>query len=329
MTKKLFYFLCCFFMLNTHAMALELKIGVLAPEGTNWANNMREMANKIKEETDGAVTLRIYFGGAQGDEPDVLRKIRIGQLQGGVFTGKTLGDINGDVRVLEIPFTFEGNREKAWNAVEALSGQLNQGFTERGFVNLGFFELGMVYFVSQKENPNLRSLQGLKIWQWEGDQLVSAMIDTMGLVSVPLPLPDVLSSLSTGIIEAAYGPPLGILSLQWNTRVNYLVDFPIAYSVGAMLIDQRSWRRISEENREKILRISNEYIAKVNEANIQDNKDALTAMKSSGVKFLSFPEGDIEHGHTYREKMIKKLRGKLFSKEIYQALNSHLETKSE
>lgn len=325
MLKKMFFGLFIFlFLLSFDAYTQELKIGVLAPEGTNWANLMTDMSNEIKEQTNGNVELKFYFGGSQGDEPDVLRKIRIGQLQGGVFTGKTLGDINGDVRALELPFTFGGDHEKAWSVLVKLELSFNKAFSERGFVNLGFFELGMVYFVSQQENKNLEALKGLRIWQWEGDPLVSAMIKSMGLISVPLPLPDVLSSLSTGIIQAAYGPPLGILSLQWSTRVNYLVDFPIAYSLGAMLIDQNSWNRISEENRAKVSEISDKYMAKINQANRKDNQDAMRAMIASGVEKIQFPKEDIEYGSELREKMVKKLKGNLFSKEIYNELTLYL-----
>ena len=114
--------------------------------------------------------------------------------------------------------------------------------------NLGFFEIGNVYFVSQKKTDSLKSMMGVKIWSWEGDELVSTMIESMKFVSVPLPLPDVLSSLSTGIIEAAYAPPLGILSLQWNTKIKYLIDFPTAFSIGALLISKKSWDKISAKD---------------------------------------------------------------------------------
>ena len=310
------------FTLNLHA--LTIKVGVLAPEGTNWAKNLKKMANEIKKATNKKVKFKIYYGGSQGDEHDVLRKIRVGQLHGGVFTGKTLGDISGDVRVVEIPFVFEGDRAKAWSTVEELSGFFNQGFDKAGFKNIGFFELGMVYFVSQTKTPNLDSLKGLKIWSWEGDKIVSTMIESMGLVSVPLPLPDVLSSLSTGIIQAAYAPPLGMIALQWNTKVKYLVDFPIAYSVGAFLVSDKVWAKVSPEHQKKINEISDRYMKLINEANIKDNKDALKAIKATGVEFLSFPEADVQKAKKLKEEISTKLKGKLFSPEALNKLNKAL-----
>jgi len=312
------------FLFSSPSRALSIKVGVLAPEGTSWAKNLKEMASEIETATNKRIKLKIYFGGAQGDEPDVLRKVRIGQLHGGIFTGKTLGEINGDVRIMELPFTFYENREKALKTMLTLAPFFNQGFEKKKFHNLGFFELGLVYFVSKKKTESLDSLKGVKIWSWEGDPIVEAMISEMGLVSVPLPLPDVLSSLSTGIIEAAYAPPLGIIALQWNTKINYLLDFPLSYSTGAFLVDQTTWKKIDPADQKLVSDISAKFITQVNSLNAKDNVDALEAMKALGVEFIKFSDKDLKVAQGLRVKIIKKLKGKLFSPEALKKLEVEL-----
>lgn len=321
--KKLLFTLIAF-LLALNTWAVTLKIGVLAPEGTNWAKNMKKMAKEVRKATNKKVKFKFYFGGSQGDEHDVLRKIRVGQLHGGFFTGKTLGDINGDVRVMEIPFSFEGNREIAWNTLNKMSPYFNEKLKKNEFVNLGFIEIGMVYFVSQKEAANLDAMKGIKIWSWEGDKLVSTMIQELNLVSVPLALPDVLSSLSTGIIEAAYAPPMGMLALQWNTKIKFIVDFPIAYSVGAFLLHDKAWNRIKPEHREAVASIAKKYIDNVSKANIDDNQAALTAMKDAGIKFIKFPEADVNKAKAVRNIVVDKLKDKLFSSDSLNKLQSKL-----
>ncbi len=312
------------FLFSMNIWSLTLKIGVLAPEGTNWAKNMKKMAKEVRKATDKKVKFKFYFGGSQGDEHDVLRKIRVGQLHGGFFTGKTLGDINGDVRVMEIPFNFEGNREKAWSTLNKLSPYFNEKLKKNEFVNLGFIEIGMVYFVSQKETASLDAMKGIKIWSWEGDKLVSTMIQELNLVSVPLALPDVLSSLSTGIIEAAYAPPMGMLALQWNTKIKYIVDFPIAYSVGAFLLHEKAWKKIKPEHRKVVAEISKKYIDNVSNANIADNQAALKAMKDAGIKFINFPAQDVNKAKAVRNIVVDKLKDKLFSADSLSKLQSTL-----
>lgn len=315
---------CLALVVMTSINAARIKVGVLAPEGTNWAKVMKKMGKEIKKATDGKVKFKFYFGGSQGDEVDVLRKVRINQLQAGVFTGKTLGDIAGDIRVIEIPYTFEGNVERAWKAVEQLTPFFNKQLDAKKFVNLGFFEIGMIYFVSQKKTDNLSSLKGLKIWAWEGDQIVAAMIDKMNLISVPLALPDVLSSLSTGIIQAAYSPPMGILALQWNTKIKYLVDFPIAYSLGGFLVSQKAWKKIPAKYHATVKTIAAKYMKEINVVNRKDNIDSLTAIKNSGVEFVKFPEADIKKSLSIRKDIISVLRSKLFSPEALSKLEKAL-----
>ena len=318
--------LAAFLLLMTisSSFATRVKIGVLAPEGTNWAKHMKKMGKEIEKSTEGKVKFKFYFGGAQGDEHDVLRKVHINQLQGGVFTGKTLGDISGDVRVVEIPYTFAGDTAKAWETVEKLTPFFNEQIAKKKFVNLGFFEIGMVYFVSQRETTSLKSLKGIKIWSWEGDRIVNTMISKMNLISVPLSLPDVLSSLSTGVIEAAYAPPMGMIALQWNTKIKYLVDFPIAYSLGSFLISDKAWKKISPKHQKITREIADTYMKKVNEANAKDNADSLLAMKNSGVQFIKFPKADIDKAQSIRGDIISELKGKLFSKKALDMLEKAL-----
>ncbi len=311
-------------VLSISIFASTIKVGVLAPEGTSWAKNLSKMAKEIKDGTKGEVKIKFYFGGSQGDEPDVLRKIHVGQLHGGIFTGKTLGEINGDVRVIELPFTFYNDRAKALSTVEKMTPFFNTKFEKNGFKNLGFFEIGIVYFVSRKETKSINDLGGIKIWSWEGDKLVSTMIDTMKLISVPLPITDVLSSLSTGVIDAAYAPPLGILSLQWNTKVKYLVDFPLSFSIGAFLINDKTWNKISPANQKIVNEISAKYVKNVNAANDLDNKDALGVLRSGGIQFIKYPPADIDKGRMFRQEIIKKLKGNLFSEEALKKLEENL-----
>lgn len=298
----------------------QVKLAVLVPEGTSWGNSLKKFSKEVEGATGGEVNFKIYYGGVSGDEPDVLRKIRIGQLHGGIFTGKTLGDINGDVRSMEIPFTFYSNQKKASDTLMKLTSQFDATFKSKGFINLGFYEIGQVYVVSTKKVSNLNELKGIKIWSWEGDPLVGAMLDSLKLVSVPLALPDVLSSLSTGIIDAAYAPPLAILALQWNTKVRYLVDFPTAFSIGSLLVSDKTWSKIKPDHQQKILALSKKYVKEANDKSIEESESAKQLLKKSGVEFVSFPEADYKAAAAVRTQVINKLKDKYISSKVLQSL---------
>lgn len=306
---------------NMAFAANQMKLAVLVPEGTTWGNGLKKLSKEVEAVTNNEVSFKVYYGGVAGDEPDVLRKIRIGQLQGGMFTGKTLGDISGDVRAMEIPYTFYDKQDKASATLKKLTPEFNQSLKKKGFVNLGFYEIGQVYVVSTKKIANLNELKGIKIWSWEGDPLVGAMLDSLELVSVPLALPDVLSSLSTGIINAAYAPPLGIIALQWHTKVKYLVDFPTAFSIGALLVSDKAWAKVKPEHQSKILALSEKYSKEANEKSVVESKEALNQLKKSGVQFVSFPAEDIKKAASVRGAVINKIKDKYISSKIIQELD--------
>lgn len=308
---------------SLHA-ATNLKIASMAPKGTTWANALDQMANDVKSKTNGEVVFRVFSGGVQGDEPNVLRKIRIGQLHGGVFTGKALGEINGDVRVMEIPFNFLQDREKAWKTLNEGVSLFNKGFTKNGFKNLGFFEIGQVYLVSTQELKSIDGLKGRKIWSWDGDQISSTLIETLHLVGVPLNLQDVLSSLSTGIIDTAYSSPLGILALQWQTKIKYLIDFPVTYSVGALVVQEKFFQGIPEKHRALVEQICKQHIDQANLNTIKENEEALASLKKTGVKFIPFSKEDITQGKKVRLEVMGKLKGKLFTEEAVNFLNKQI-----
>lgn len=325
MLKSIFVFFIYF--LSLPVMAVVLKVGVLAPDGTTWATNLKKLGKEISKATEGNVKIKYYFGGAQGDEEDVLRKVRIGQLHGGVFTGKTLGEIYGDFRVLEVPFNFKGNRDKAKQALIDLEPHLNAGFKQQGFINLGLSEIGSVYFVSKTPITKLDDLKGIKIWAWQGDKLVDAFVSEMKLVSVPLALPDVLSSLSTGIIGAAYAPPLAILALQWNTKVTHLLDLPLSYSFGAFLIGEKAFKKIDKKYQSTVIEIANKHIKKINDGNSEDNKQAMMGLKLSGIKFTKMTDEDIKTADGLRKNLLKKLNGPLFSSKSLELLEKSIQGK--
>lgn len=289
------------------AQSKTLKIATLAPEGTTWADKMQDIAAAVDKQTSSRVKLKVYYGGVQGDEPDVLRKVRIGQLSGSIFTGRALGDIYSDIRVLEVPFNFQHNRNLFKKALQKLGPFLNKGIEENGFKNLGFFEIGKIYLVSTKKISSIKELQGVKVWSWEGDKVAQAMVEQLQLISVPLALPDVLPSLSTGIIEAAYNSPMGILALQWNSKIKYIVNYPVTYSIGAFLVSKKEWDKISAEDQVTVSEIVQKAMQETSDQTIAENKEALEALTAIGVESIEFSSTDIEKGMKINQDLFKVL----------------------
>ena len=131
------------------ANAADIKIATVAPDGSRWMQQMRAGAEEVKARTAGRVTLKFYPGGVMGNDAQVLRKIRIGQLQGGAFTAGGLAERYPGLNLYGIPLLFRSLDEV--DAVRAaLDPELAAGLERAGFVTFGFIEGGFANLLSNE-----------------------------------------------------------------------------------------------------------------------------------------------------------------------------------
>lgn len=261
------------------------------------------MSKELEKEAN--VKLKFYWGGTAGDEIDVYRKIKARQMHGGVFTFKTLADINKDVRLLEIPFSFK-NRSHSQKVLNAFKNEFNQGFSKKKFVGLGIYETGQIYLVSKKDIKSVAKLKGQKLWVYQGDKLAETFSKGLNLIGVPLPLPDVLSSLQTGIVDVAYAPAIGIIALQWHSKVNYIIEPPFAYHFQGLVLSQQAFNKVPSKKRAAFKAITERYAKTISDANFAQSDQSLKAIKSK-VKLIKWPSSDVKSLVTLRNKILADL----------------------
>ncbi len=274
-----------------------LKFATLAPAGTTWVKLLEEWAQKVEMESGGRLVFKIYPGGVQGDEPDVLKKIRFGQLQGGAFTGYGIGQIYSPARVLELPFLF-GNIDEIDYVRKRLMPSIEQGYRDNGYELVGWMEVGYIYFFSREPIATLDDLRKCRIWYWQGDPLGKAFFDASGLSPVPLSIIDVYTSLSTGMIDTVYAPPLGAIALQWFTKTRYITNVPMANGIGSLVVSRRFYQDLPQDLQNLLKRTGNETGARLIEATRRDNHESLALMQERGMVMVeadaSLISGDIE-----------------------------------
>ncbi len=295
---------------------VTIKFATLAPDGSTWMKIMRQFAQEVKNETNGQVVFKIYPGGIQGDEKDVLRKIRINQLQGAGFTGVGMGEILPEVRILDTPFFFKSKAEVDF-ILNRFNDYFAQQFARKGFELIGWAEVGYVYIYSKKPIHKAEDIKQLKIWMWEGDPLAEATFNAFGVTPIPLSITDVLTSLQTGLIDAVYTSPLACIVLQWFTKIRYVVDVPLTNSTGAVLISKRAFKKLSPEQQELVRKKGYQFFRKLTEMSRKENEASLKKMLENGIQLvkLSTPE-NLKEFERVGEVTRKKLAGKLYSKEL-------------
>jgi len=263
-----------------------LKIATIAPDGTGWMLAMREGAKEIASRTDGRVKFRFYPGGIMGNDKSVLRKLRIGQLHGGAITGGGLALIDPNTLVYSLPFTFRSEEEIDY-ARAHMDPVLIESLKDAGFITLGFVEGGFAYLMSVAPVHGMEDLRGRKVWIPEGDDVNRAVFEDMNISPIPLPLPDVLTGLQTGLIDTVGASAIGAIALQWHTRVKYVTDTPLIYLHGALLVDRRAFSKLAAKDQAVVRGVMAEVATRLKRETRLDDKKARRALQNQGITFVT------------------------------------------
>lgn len=306
------------------AQKIRIKFSTLAPEGSSWMKVMRSLEKELQKATRGEVGFKFYPGGVSGDEIDVIRKMRIGQIHAAGFTGVGLGGILPEVRILDLPFLFRNDRE-----IEIIYEKMNDYFTvrfeEKGYILLGWVPVGWIHFFSDEPITSVTSLRHKKAWMWEGDPLVASTYAGLGVSPHPLSVTDVLLSLQTGMVDTVYASPIGALALQWFTKVKYMSELRMAYATGGVLLTKKMFDRLSGPHQKAVREISKNYLKKLVRQIQQDNEKAIEIMKENGLKVTPLPSAaEIAKFVAVGKEVREKMKGKLFGQGVLDKVMFHL-----
>ncbi len=278
--------LCAMIALAPVAVAKTLKVATVSPDGSAWMKVLREAGEEVQAATEGRVKLRYYPGGTQGDDTSVLRRMRAGQLHGGVLLTSAFSNIYGDLQAYNLPMIFRDLAEV--DAVrEKLDPVINAGFREHGFVSFGLAEVGMAYPMSTKRARTVEEARRLKVWIPQGDVGSARILEAFGIPPIPLPISEVLAGLQTGLIDAVTSPPVAALPLLWHTRLKYVLDLPLVYIYGTFVVSARSLRGIPEDDLATLERIMGEAVARVDRVNRADHDAARRTLEEQGLEFIA------------------------------------------
>jgi len=290
--------------MSSGALADTLKIATLAPEGSFWMEEMRGGAEAIGTRTEGRVQFRFYGGGVQGNDNQVRRKMRIGQLHGATFTANTLGEFASDTRLYALPLTFRDMDEVRF-VREHMDHYLRDALESAGLVNFGIAGAGQGYLMSNDPVSSLEDLAGQKTWVQEGDEIANAAFKALGISPVSMPLTDVLTGLQTDLLDSAAVSPVGAVVLQLHTKLSYISDLPLSYVYGALVIDQRAFSRLSGADQAVVREVMESIYDKIDAESVRTNDEALKALVDKGLKLVKPDENQVP---LWRERVARSNR---------------------
>ena len=305
--------------------AATLKVATITPEGSKWMTDMRAGAKEIKERTEGRVQIKFYGGGVMGNDQKVLSRIRIGALQGGAFTPTALANQYSDLNLYGLPMVFDTTEEASYVRTR-LDSKLTAGLEEAGFVSFGFAGGGFALLMSNTRIEKFEDLKGKKVWIPEGDIISRQAMEALSLTPVTLPLTDVLTGLQTGLIDIVGMSPIGALVLQWHTKIKYISELPLLYTLGFMAVDKRAFYKLSGEDQAIVREVMGRIYHSFDKSNLADNLGARDAMLNTGIETVPFVRSDYQKLREAMMELNEDLAEKgLFSKELYEEMLTYID----
>ena len=295
------------------AQNVPVKLASVVPAGSVWDKELQQLAADWKQLTAGRVALTVFNGGSQGDEPSVLRKMRLDALQAASFTAVGLASIDPAFNVFSLPFFFESYDEL--NAVvDALTPELRRRVEARGFVLLGWGHGGWLQLFSTRPVATLADLKAIKLYTSAGDDRMTQWYKANGFQPRAMAMTDILTGLSTRMIEGLPTPPLAAMAFQWNRHTPYMLDVGLAPVVGATVMSRRAWNKISAADRPKLLQAAAAVDQRLRVAVPAQDAFAVLLMRQQG---LTVTKATAAEWRKEAESLYATMRGNIVPADVF------------
>ena len=297
---------------GAHAQTV-VKLATLVPEGSVWDKNIKQMGEEWKTATGGRVTVTVFNGGAQGDESMVLRKMRVDALQAASFTAVGLGTIDASFNVFDIPFFFDSYDELNY-VQDKLTPTIKKNVEKKGFVLLNWGAGGWAQVFTKRPVQTVDDLRSIKLYTSAGNDAMVQWFKANGFQPRAMAMTDIMTGLTTGMIDGMPSTPLYAMFLQWNRQTPYMLDIGLAPIVGASVISQKAWKAIPDADKPKLLEAAAgvEQRLRVEVPKLDENAVAIMSKNGLTVTKAVGPEWK-----TQLDSLAKTMRGQMVPPDIF------------
>src|SRR5574343_1277321 len=230
----------------------QLRIGTLAPKNSLYHRQLMELGEAWRDAQGGSGKYLVFPDCSQGGETDMVRRMRIGQLQGGLLSVVGLREIEPSIAALQnMPLMF-----RSWEEVdyvrEKMRPAMEKKFLDKGFVVLAWGDAGWVRFFSKEPGLRPDDFKKMKFFAWAGENEQQDIMKSLGYTPVPLETSDILPAIQTGMITAVPATPYFALASQIYATAPHMLDINWAPIVGALVVTKKAWDDMSPATQEAL-----------------------------------------------------------------------------
>jgi len=307
------------------AAPAKIRLATLAPKGSSFTKHLQAMGEAWRTAPGGGAQLTLYPDGTMGSEADMVRRMRLGQLQAALVTTSGLIEIEpGSAGLQSMPKVYRNLAEVDFIG-EKLQPLLEKRLAEKGFIVLAWSDAGFVRFFSKQPVVSPDDLRKTKLFVAANRPQETDIYRSVGCNPVPLEVADILPSLQTGLIDCICMPPSIALTLQVDKTAPNMLDMNWVPLVGAIIITKKAWDAIPTEAQEAMRKAAVEAGKQIKVDGRRENVESVEAMKKRGLKVNALtPQTDAEWDQVVA-KAYPKVRGIAVPPDVYDEIMSQLE----
>jgi TRAP-type C4-dicarboxylate transport system substrate-binding protein len=299
---------------------VTIKLASMVPENTPWGVAMNRMASEWAQATNGEVILQIYHNGTAGNEPDVLRKLRLNQIQAGVFSSIGLNAITPEIITLSVPFMIRNDGELE-AVLNSLKPELEAKIDEKGFFTLAWARAGWIKVFSRSPVFVPGDLKKLKVGTEPTEENLMQAFKAMGYQMEPVAMNDILISLNSGKIDAVYQSPIAVGGYQIFGIAKNMAAINIAPFMGGIIMNRTAWRSIPDQYKPRLLEIAKRIEKEIDTSIFQLENEAINTMIKYGLTINQISPQQEREWYSDVERAMPALLGTTFNRDFYAKID--------
>ena len=302
--------------LAAQAAPVRIRLGTLVPQGTSYHRILQEMGERWRTATNGRVQTTVYAG-TMGSEGELVRRIRLGQLQAGALTAVGLREVDPAVSAVQaLPMMFRTLDELQF-VLSRLEPTLNQRLADKGFVVLFWADAGWVRFFSRAPATRPDDYKRIKLFVTSGETDQFDLMRSLDYQPVALEWTDALTSLQTGMIDAVPVIPFYALAGQLYTVANHMLDLNWAPLVGALVFNKRTWDSFGPEVQTALREGARQFGPRFQERGRVEGEESVAAMRQRGLTVHPVTPAIEAEWRAIAESLYPRIRGSMVPADMF------------
>jgi len=304
---------------------LEIRLVTLAPMGTSPHVTLLKMGEKWQKLSGGKVKLSVIGSYRAGGEAAMVDKMGVGGIDGALMTVVGLSKIHKDAAAMNgIPMIYRSLEDVDY-VEEKFGAELSKAMEKKGFVVLFWTDIGWIRHFSVEPVVHPQNLKHMKMFVWAGSPEQVDIMKEWGTNPVSLEPSDILSGLSTGMINVVSATPFSANAGQYARVAKHVLEINWAPLIGGAVIRKQVWEKIPVDLRQEFLKIAAQAGREIKEAGRKENDDAIEVMKKKQGLKVTVPSSQINEEWRQAVRAIyPKIRGSIVTAESFERIESLL-----